>query len=86
VKYEIIFGEGWERFFSFLDNSVKKNILRRIGRMAEMPPGRHLRFGSGFFVEEIGQYRILYAVDGQTKIIYFVGTHKDYEKFIGLRK
>jgi mRNA-degrading endonuclease RelE of RelBE toxin-antitoxin system len=84
--YDIIFADNWERYFSALDNSIKRKILHKIEQMKEKPPGRHLRFGADFFVEEMGQYRILYAVDGNLKVIYFAGTHKDYEKYIGIRK
>jgi mRNA-degrading endonuclease RelE of RelBE toxin-antitoxin system len=86
MTYDIIFADSWDRYFSVLDNSVKGKILHKIEQMREKHPGRHLRFGADFFVEEMGQYRILYAVDGNLKIIYFAGAHKDYEKYIGLRK
>ncbi len=86
MTYGIIFADGWEHHFSALDNSVKRNILHKIEQMREKPPGRHLRFGTDFFVEEMGQCRILYVVDGNLKVIYFAGTHKDYERYIGLRK
>ena len=86
MTYNIIFAESGDKYFSALDNSIKRKLLHKMDQMREKPPGRHLRFGSDFFVEEMGQYRILYAVDGNAKVIYFAGTHKDYERFIGLRK
>jgi mRNA-degrading endonuclease HigB of HigAB toxin-antitoxin module len=38
-----------------------------------------------FFVDEVGQYRIVYRVLEETKHVrfYFVGTHKEYEKWYG---
>ena len=43
-----------------------------------------LRFGVDFFVEEVGQYRICYK-SFEDKILrrcYFVGDHKEYEKWV----
>ena len=64
-----------------LDKPVRERLIRRIARMGNEPAGRHLRHGMGFFVEESGQYRIVYTCDCGVKSIYFVGSHKDYEKW-----
>ncbi len=64
-----------------MDSSIKERVIRRIARMREESAGRHMKYGLGFFVEELGQYRIVYACDEDTKIIYFIGDHKEYEKW-----
>ena len=86
--YKIIFGEGWNNYFSKLDKSVQVKIIKKIEKMRSKPSGRHHKYGFGTNVEEIGQYRIVYVTDEKEKIriIYFVGTHKDYEKWLGLRR
>ena len=42
-----------------------------------------MRQTAKFFVDEVGQYRILYRIFDETNEIrfYFVGTHKEYEKW-----
>lgn len=54
--------------------------------MQDMPPRRHLKFGRVENVEEFGQYRIAYVTDEEekVKVVYFVGTHKEYERWLGL--
>ncbi len=64
-----------------LDKSIKERIVKRIGRMRDEPVGRHMKHGLDFFVEEIGQCRIVYVCESQEKLICFVGTHKEYEKW-----
>ena len=64
-----------------IDNSIRERLMKRIERMEHEPPGRHLMYGLGFFVVEVGQYRVVYKVEETTKTIFFVGTHKDYEKW-----
>lgn len=66
-----------------LDFSIREQILKRIKRMESGPAGRHLKYGLPYCIEEIGQYRIAYTSNEQSKekIIYFVGNHKDYEKW-----
>lgn len=58
-------------------------IAKRIGKVLEFPYKRHLRKPAKFFVAEIGQYRILYRVFEDSKMVrfYFVGNHKEYEKW-----
>ena len=42
-----------------------------------------MQFGLPYFVIEVGQYRIVYKYyeEKELKIIYFIGTHKEYEKW-----
>jgi hypothetical protein len=47
-------------------------------------PARHLKHGLDYFVVETGQYRICFKAGErrEVKVIYFAGTHKDYEKWV----
>lgn len=42
---------------------------------------RHLKFGLDYFVAEIGQYRIIFKEQENSRDIYFVGNHKQYEEW-----
>ncbi len=80
--YKAEFDQDWPRYFDVLDNSIKERIAKKIGKILEYPIKRHLK-NISFFVDEVGQYRIIYRVFDETKQVrfYFVGTHKEYEKW-----
>ncbi len=80
--YKAEFDQEWPEYFQPLDEGVKERIAKKIGKILEYPNKRHLK-KSSFFVDEVGQYRIIYRVFEDEKLVrfYFVGTHKDYEKW-----
>lgn len=84
--YAIEFHEEWDGYFSRLDKTMKKRVMRKILQLQYGVHSRHLKQGLPFYVSEIGQYRLCYAVDEarKTKMVYFVGDHKEYEKWLGL--
>ena len=86
--YQIEFDDEWNKLFNELTPEMKKKVWKKILQIESGLPGRHLRYGVDFFVEEVGQYRICYKSFEDKKIrrFYFVGNHKNYEKWIGLRK
>jgi len=65
------------------DNSVQNRIYKTLEKLKSPKQRRHLKLGTPFFVEESGQYRIVYELYEDKKIVelLFVGTHKDYEKY-----
>ena len=81
MMFAIHFQEDAERNLLMLDASTRERILKRIDRMRNEPPGRHMKHGLPYFVEEAGQYRIVYELEGNLKNIYFVGDHKSYERW-----
>ena len=83
MKYSVGFQEDARKHLLAMDFSVREKLIRKIARMENEPPGRHLRFGLPYFVEQLGQYRIAYTCDEKKgeKIIHFVGDHKEYEKW-----
>lgn len=83
TDYTIRFHDDWEFYFSRLDKAVRQKIMKKVLQPGSGHSSRHLQHGLPFFVEEAGQYRITFKVDEQLKLkrFYFVGDHKDYEKW-----
>jgi len=69
-------------------NSVKIRVSKKIGKIIRGIPGRHLQKGLEYLVEEVGQYRVVYKSfeEKMVRRFYFVGTHDEYMKWLGLRK
>lgn len=80
-KYDCI-----EELFYRIDKSDQIKIHKKIKQLKNIKKRRHLKHGKNFFVEEAGQYRIIYEVfeDKKRIEIIFIGDHKDYEKFLGI--
>ncbi len=78
--YEAEYDQDWPKYFQHLENGIKARISKKIWKILNYPNKRHLK-KSQFFVDEVGQYRILYMVFEETRKVrfYFVGTHKEYE-------
>ena len=66
-----------------MDNSVKKSFIKHIEKLQAMPPGRHLRFGIPWHVEEVTkQARLIYKIEDECLYIqHCFATHKEYEKW-----
>lgn len=66
------------------------DIRKRLSKYEQFPTSsfRHEKYGVTYFVDEIGQYRVCFVSDENKKlrIFYFIGDHKEYEKFLGTRK
>ena len=77
------FDQDWPKYFRKLDNQTKERIAKKIKNILEHPRKRHLKKGARFFVNETGQHRIVYRIFELNKTVrfYFVGKHKDYEKW-----
>ncbi len=80
--YDLEFDQDWSLYFGPLDKSIKERVSKKIAKILEYPEKKHLK-KSEFFVDEVGQYRITYRIFRENKLVrfYFVGTHKDYEKW-----
>lgn len=85
-EYSLDFADGWDFYFWKLDKSMRDRVWKKIQQLKLIPHSRHLKQGLDYFVSEVGQYRIAYKIneDKKTKILYFVGDHKEYEKWLGL--
>ena len=87
MSYTLKFDEDWLEYYNRLDSSIQNRAKKLLRKLKEGLDGRHLKHGLDFFVLEFGQYRICYKKDEQqkTKKLYFVGDHKEYEKWIGTK-
>ena len=83
VLYALKYAEGWDRHFAEFDNSLKLRILKKLEQMKGKEESRHLQHGLPYFVEEVGGCRITFKKDEETKTkeIYFIGDHKQYERW-----
>lgn len=82
ADYNFLFAIGWDAYFGKLDKSVRDRILAKMEQLRGEHSSRHLK-QTPIFVEEVGQYRICFSIreKEKVKIFYFVGDHKDYEKW-----
>ncbi len=80
--YRSNFDESWPSYFNSLENSFKERVAKKIKNILAFPQKRHFK-GANFFVAEIGQYRLIYRIFEEIKEVrfYFVGDHKEYEKW-----
>ena len=85
--YRIELDKEWDRYFGHIPKDIQARVWKKIKQIKTGLPGRHLRFGADFFVEEVGQYRICYKSFEEKKIrrFYFVGDHKEYERWLGTK-
>lgn len=81
--YSIRYEPGWDIHYLSMDNSTQIKIYKKILQLKKPLKGRHLKFGVPCFVEEVGQYRIVYKQLDELQIrkIIFVGDHKQYEQW-----
>ncbi len=65
-----------------MDAGIRVRVAKKINRILQYPIKRHLK-KSLFFVGEVGQYRIIYRVFEESNSVrfYFVGMHKEYERW-----
>jgi mRNA-degrading endonuclease RelE of RelBE toxin-antitoxin system len=83
--WEITFDEDWEKYWEQLPREQHQRITKKLLELKEEKKFRHLKLGKPHFVIEIGQYRVCFTEDGNTRRLMFVGDHKEYEKWLGIR-
>ncbi len=81
--YKIDFIDEWDRHFKKFDKNIQQIIIKKIEKQTEGTKTRHLKLGIDFYVVELGQYRIAIKIEEEKRIkeIWFVGNHKQYEKW-----
>ena len=79
--FVIDFFPGWDGHFNKMDASTRSKIGKKIEQLPEILHARHLKHGFPFFVVEVGQCRIVFKQENNIRTIYFVGNHKQYERF-----
>lgn len=83
AEYTFKFHEDWDSYFKRLDLAIRDKVLKKLEQLRHAHPSRHLGHGTPIFVEEVGQHRICFGIDETQKMktFYFVGDHKEYEKW-----
>jgi mRNA-degrading endonuclease RelE of RelBE toxin-antitoxin system len=81
--YSIEFYPGWDKHFNKFDRNTRQTLTKKIEKQISETKARHMKQGLDFFVLEAGQYRIALKINERQNIktIYFVGNHKQYEKW-----
>ena len=81
--YNAVFDEEWSCFLNKLGYETRERTAKKIMKILLHPQKRHLKKGARFFVDQIGQYRVIYRVFEERKEVkfYFIGGHKEYEKW-----
>ncbi len=82
--YALQFTPEWNACFEKLDKDIQHRIWKKVIQIEEGLPGRHMKHGLDYYVEEVGQYRICYREFEEKKVrwLHFVGDHKEYEKWV----
>jgi len=88
ASYSLEFDLRWNGYYDALDTSIKERAKKQLRKLKEGLEGRHLKHGLDYFVLEFGQHRICYRKFEERKVkrVYFVGDHKEYEKWLGLMR
>ena len=88
--YKVEFDEDWKTYFKTIPLDIQRRFKKRLDKYESFPSFafRHEKYGIEYFVDEIGQYRVLFTSDENSKIrrFYFIGDHKEYDRFLGIRK
>jgi hypothetical protein len=83
--FEARYDQSWHKYFKKLNDKLKLLAAKTIKKIKENPKKRHMKKGARFFVEEFNdrKYRIVYRIFENINIIrfYFIGNHKEYEKW-----
>lgn len=81
--YKIKLMPGWDDHYKKFDKNTQEIILNKIEKQQQETKTRHLKYGLVFFVAECGQNRIALKINEQeqTKEIWFVGNHKQYDRW-----
>ena len=79
--YNILFEKGWDQYYKNYDSALQERIMKKIEKQQEEHKTRHLKHGLEFYVVEVGQYRCAIKINEstKTKVVYFIGNHKQYE-------
>ncbi|MFH0973239.1 MAG: hypothetical protein V1817_00400 [Candidatus Micrarchaeota archaeon] len=82
--YEVGFEDEAKKQFFDLDKTIQYRIEKKVGQLERDDfKSRHLKHGVPVFVEEIGQYRLVFKTieAKKEKRILFVGDHKHYKEW-----
>ncbi len=83
MRFKAEFDEAWMVYWKKLPENMRERIRKKIDQILDNPKRRHMKHGLDFFVAEVGQYRIVYRFFEKLRTVrfYFVGKHKEYERW-----
>jgi len=86
--YKPDFDEDWKYYFDKLSEEMKERVAKKIKEVLETGRARHLGHGLPYHSVNFGGHRMTFKIikEENTILFYFVGTHKEYEKWYGGRK
>ena len=81
-SYEVLLMDEALATLNRLDKSMRERVKKKLEALGTLRPARTLKKRPDVWVLEIGDFRALYLIDktAKTKIIFFMGDHKEYEK------
>ncbi len=79
--FQIKFHSDYKKYWKKIPKEEHYRINKKLEELFEEKKFRHLKFGAPYFVLEIGQYRICFIEEEKTRILLFVGNHKEYDKW-----
>lgn len=81
--YSLEFDPEWNKYFQQLPEIIKIRVAKKINNIIYEPHKRHMEGNAKFFVDKVGQYRLTYRIFENILLVkfYFVGKHKEYEKW-----
>ena len=79
--YELAYADDWDKYFKKMNKDIQRKIWKQIQQIKHLEKAKHLKHGLPFFIVETTQYRLDYKKEENKRIIYFVGSHKQYEKW-----
>jgi len=77
ISYHSDFSKYWKK----IPKSQHKKITNKMQELKYRIDFRHMKQKSKFFVLEIGSFRVCFKQEKNTRILFFIGNHKDYEKW-----
>ncbi len=89
MPYRIEFAPKAERDFKALDKPIQSRLARRINSLAENPFPQGIRKLAGedtLYRLRVGDYRIIYQVQGKRLVILIVGIGHRADVYRGLRR
>lgn len=87
MNYTIELRNEWDKYYKKFSSEMQERIFKKITELEKGISCRRLK-RKNYFVAEVGQYRIVFLKNEEAKVITiaFIGNHKQYEKFLGIRK
>ncbi len=69
--YVSAFDEKWHDYFNNSHKDIKERIAKKIKKILAYPQKKHMSGKAKYFVDEVGQHRIVYRVFEENKEVRF---------------